>query len=125
MSEFASLSRQNKIPPAEILYILNPDVDLEKLLQEINLNLVEVLNQITFCRIGLSKHLIQLKVKDRLPHANEETRKELKIKYEKIEDMKKREMLKLFMTLDNSGKITSRLHQYNQFLSLKNYLLGM
>ena len=125
MSEFASLSKQNKIPPAEILYIINPDVDLEKLLQEINLNLVELLNQITFCRIGLSKELIKLKVKDRLENADEALRKELKEKYDKIQEIQNRDLLNLFMTLDKTGQTTSKMNQYNHFASLKRYLVGI
>jgi hypothetical protein len=125
MSEFASLSKQSKIPAPEILYILNPDVDLEKLLQEINLNLVEILNQITFCRIGLSKELIKLKVRDRLENANDALREELKGKYEKIQEIQNRNLLDLFMTLDKTGQTTSKMHQYNNFASLKRYLVGI
>lgn len=124
LSEFASLTRQKKIPPAEILYILNPDVDLEKLLLEINLNLVEMLNQITFCRIGLAKELIRIKVTDKLPKADQPTREMLKKKYESIQEIKKRDLLKLFETLDKTSKVTQKLTQYNQFASLGNFLLG-
>ena len=124
LSEFASLTRQKAIPPAEILYILNPEVDLEKLLLEINLNLVEMLNQITFCRIGLAKELIKIKVTDKLVKADEPTRQMLKKKYESIQEIKKRDMFKLFETLDKTSQVTQKIHRYNPFEALRNYLLG-
>lgn len=124
MSEFASLSRQKHIPPAEILYVLNPELDLEKLLLEINLNLVEMLNQVTFCRIGLARELTKLKVTDKLPNADEQMRLTLKKKFDSIQEIKKRDLFKLFETLDKTSGVTQRLEQYNRFASLSHYLLG-
>ena len=124
MSELASNSRNSKLPPAELLYILNPEVDLEKLLSEINMNLVELLNQITFCRIGLAKELIRLKVTDKLNNADQNTKILLKKKYEVIQEMKNRDLLNLLQALDENSKVTCRLQKYNNFDSLKGYLYG-
>lgn len=124
MSELPNSARPNNLPPAEILYVLNPNVDLEKLLTEINLNLVEAINQITFCRIGLAKELIKLKVKDMAQGADENTKKILKKKYENIQEMKSRNLVQLFSTLDQTTQMTCKLQQYNQFDNLQGYLFG-
>lgn len=124
MSELANNNRMNHLPAPELLYILNPDVDLEKLLTEINLNLVEAINQISFCRIGLAKELIKLKVRDKAISADENTKKMLRKKYENIQEMKNRDLVNLFGTLDQTSQVTCKLQQYNQFESLQGYLFG-
>jgi hypothetical protein len=124
MSDLADPRRVNQLPQAEILYVLNPNVDLEKLLTEINLNLVEAVNQITFCRIGLAKELIKLKIKDKAVNADENTKKILKKKYENIQEMKNRNLVELFSTLDQTNQMTCKLQQYNQFEGLQGFLFG-
>ena len=125
MSEFATNSRNSKLPPAELLYILNPEVDLEKLLMEINMNLVELVNQITFCRIGLAKELVKLKVTDKLEGADQNTKILLKKKYDSIQEMKNRDLINLFQALDETSQVTCKLQQYNNFGSLQRYLFGI
>jgi hypothetical protein len=105
-------------------YRLHSELDIKNILGEINLKMIELINQITFCRSELTQILLNLLVISPAQDKNPPSKEDLKKRYFKIEVIKNMDFLDslIKVSLNRGQKI--KLVNYNDLSGLNKYLVG-
>lgn len=108
-----------------ISYRLRADLDLEVILTSVNYRVVDLINQVSFCRFRIIKHLMKLKVEERISQSNPPSKEELKKRFFKIEELGERSLFSLLMMMHSKREAPAAgLEAYNNMSLFKNYLVG-
>jgi hypothetical protein len=109
----------------KITYLLRKDLDLEVILKSINYRIIDLMNQVCFCRFRIMEHLMKLKVAERIHQSNPPTKEELKKRFFKIEELSERNLFTLLMMMHkNTQNQNTQIVPYNNMSLFKNYLIG-
>ena len=110
---------------SSITYMLRQDLDLEVILTSVNYRIVDLINQVSFCRYRIIKHLMKLKVEERIHQNNPPSKEELKKRFFKIEELGERNLFNLLMMMHKNRDIKHEgIIAYNNMTLFKNYLIG-
>lgn len=111
---------------ARITYSFRRDLNLEHILSSVNYRIIDLINQIMFCRSKIMDELMKLKVVERIHQKNPPSKEELKKRFFKVEELGERNLFNLMMMMHkNKKKDYSELISYNNMSLLKNYLIGI
>lgn len=103
---------------------LNPSLDVRGAVRSVNLRVVDLLNQISFCRAKVIDELIKVKVVDRARESGAPPKAELKKRFFRIEELKERCLVDLLLLARKQTKPGQGLRLYNNLGSLRNFLVG-
>lgn len=118
----SSQSKSNRSP--KIAFELQNNVNLDVVLTKITLEIVTLINQISFCRTKVVDELIKVKVVDRAQERNPPNKQELKKRFFKIEELRDRKLLKLLGLIKEKTQIDAKLQVYNDQKTIQNFLVG-
>lgn len=108
-----------------IKYCLRKELHVEQILTSINYRMVELINQVMFCRSKIMDELMKLKVVERIHQSNPPSKEELKKRFFKIEELEERSLFNLLMMMHRNKKNGQPgLVPYNNMSLMKNYLIG-
>lgn len=108
-----------------ISYCFKRDLKIEKILTFVNYRVIDLINQIMFCRSKIMDELMKLKVVERIHQKNPPTKEELKKRFFKIEELGERNLFNLLMMIQKNKKNDfSNMKTYNNMSLFKNYLIG-
>lgn len=115
----ASQSRSGRI-----FFSLNPKVDIERVLWKLNASVIDLINQVIFCRTKIVEELIKVKVADRVQEPKPPSKEELKKRFFRIEDLKERKLMDLLLMVRKKTAAGDDLVLYNSLSQLRNFLVG-
>lgn len=103
---------------------MRANIDLKKLIRQIDLCLVTLINQITFCRSVLLSFLLKVKVSDVLISGSENESPELRAMFYHIQNLKKRNLIQYLNHVDRKYIQAARLNIFAHYQFLHKYFFG-
>lgn len=104
-----------------IKYFINRNLNFEAFFTKINFEMINLINQITFCRLKALEELAKIKISDRYEENNPKLDEELKLRFYKIEEIKARNLLTMFNDLEEDNSIKVNLSTSNSLKEFQTY----
>lgn len=105
-------------------YLIRSKIDLKKLFYQIDIRIIRVVNEITFCRFVLLEYLLKIKVSDILATGQESKNPSVKTDFYKIQEIKNRNFIQFLEHVDAKNQKRFDLTHFPYHKYLKNYFFS-
>lgn len=107
-----------------VSFALNPKLNIEALLRDVNLQLASLLGQLSLCRANACEELVKVEVADPALEKPSPPKAELKRRFFRIEELRSREVLETLLLVPRRRVVRENLRVYNKSALLRRCLAG-